>query len=127
MDVFLLDGNKYDVHVVALHRTFSVLDTDQSGRTQDGEMYREPIGTFYNYTMTVRARTGKTEELDAFWEAISQPTASHVCVFPYNQTTLTQRMYVTGGEQNMQYLTADAAHWGDLTVNFIAMRPKVVA
>jgi len=122
---FLLDGVAYNVSVTGLKRSFSVLDTDNSGRTQDGEMYRDIIGTFYNYEMTVRQRGDDRAALDAFWDAISQPAASHVCTFPYGQTTLTQRMYVTGGEQPIKLLQPDKTHWGELTVKFIAMAPRV--
>lgn len=122
---FLLDGVAYNVSVTSLKRSFSVLDTDKSGRTQDGEMYRDIIGTFYNFEMTVQQRGGNAADLDAFWDAISQPSVSHVCTFPYNQTTITQRMYVTGGEQSIRLLQADKTHWDGLTVKFIAMAPRV--
>lgn len=126
MTVFLMDGIAYNVDVLELTRKFSVMDTDKSGRTQDGQMYRDVVGTFYNYTMTVAPRDGDLTALDAFWEAISSPAQSHVCVFPYGQKTLTQRMYVTSGEQALQRIYTDKNHWGQLQVNFIAMGPEVI-
>lgn len=125
MQPFMLNGVAYNVQVTKLTRKFSVMDSDKSGRTQNGDMYRDPIGTFYNYTMTVEPYSGDTAAMDAFWEAISQPVTSHVCTFPYGQNTLTQRMYITSGEQDLRLLKPDAAYWGELTVNFIAMSPKV--
>ena len=128
MQVFLMDGIAYNVNVTSLKRKFSVMDTDKSGRTQNGEMYRDIIGTFFNYTMTIQERAGDAASLEAFWEAICDPTkASHVCVFPYGQTTLTQRMYVTSGEQNLKLMQKDRNHWGEISVNFIAMGPEVAA
>lgn len=124
--VFKMDGVAYNVSVTALTRKFSVMDTDKSGRTQDGAMYRDIVGTFYNYTMTIRERGGDTAALDAFWEAISSPTKSHVCEFPYGQETLTQQMYVTSGEQSLRLMQPDKNHWGEISVNFIAMKPEVV-
>ena len=125
--VFKMDGVAYNVSVTALTRKFSVMDTDKSGRTQDGAMYRDIIGTFYNYTMTIRERGGDAAALDAFWEAISSPTKSHVCEFPYGQETLTQQMYVTSGEQSLRLMQPEKNHWGEISVNFIAMKPEVVA
>ena len=126
VQVFLMDGIAYDVSVTSLVRKFSVMDTDKSGRTQNGAMYRDIIGTFYNYTMTIRERNGDAAALEAFWSAISDPTkTSHVCVFPYGQTTLSQEMYVTSGEQALTYMEPGRNHWGELTVNFIAMKPEV--
>ena len=123
--VFLLDGVAYNVHVTKLTRKFSVMDTEKSGRTMDGEMYRDPIGTFFNYTMTVSPNGSDPKAMDDFWEAICQPVASHVCVFPYGQKTLTQRMYVTSGEQDLTLIRPGANHRGELSINFIAMGPKV--
>lgn len=125
-NAFLLDGVAYNVRVTKLTRKFSVLDSDKTGRTQSGTMYRDVIGTFYNYAMTVEQKDGDAASMDAFWDAISQPAASHVCVFPYGQTTLTQQMYITGGEQDVRKLSSNKTEWGELQLSFIAMTPRVV-
>ena len=126
IQVFLMDGVSYNVSVTSLSRKFSVMDTDKSGRTQNGQMYRDIVGTFYNYTMTIQERNGDAASLEAFWTAISDPSkARHICVFPYGQKTLTQEMYVTSGEQALKLMQKDKNHWGELTVNFIAMGPEV--
>lgn len=122
---FLMDGMAYNIHVTKLTRKFSVLDSESSGRTQDGQMYRDVIGTYYNYEMTVQQNGMDAASLDAFWDAISQPVVSHVCVFPYGQQTLTQKMYVTGGEQDIRLMTQQKNHWGEINVSFIAMDPRV--
>ena len=124
--VFTMDGIAYNVSVIALTRKFAVTDSEKSGRLQGGEMYRDIIGTFYNYTMTVAQRGSDRASLDAFWAAISDPKKdSHVCVFPYGQNTLTQRMYVTSGEQDLKRMDETGNHWGSLKVNFLAMAPGV--
>lgn len=121
-----MDGKSYNVSVTSLTRKFSVMDTDKSGRTQDGKMYRDIIGTFYNYTMTVKERDGDAAALESFWAAISDHTQkSHVCEFPYGQKTLIQEMYVTSGDQQLKLMENNKNHWGELTVNFIAMGPEV--
>lgn len=123
---FVMDGIRYNVNVFSLTRKFSVQDTDKATRTQSGGMYRDPIGTFYNYTMVVGIKDGDRESLDLFWDAVSKPEKSHVCTFPYNQRMLTQKMYVTSGEQNIEHLEEGKTLWGDISLNFIAMTPKVV-
>lgn len=123
---FLMDGIAYNVRVSKMTRKFSVQDTDKTGRTQDGEMYRDIIGTFYNYSMVVEPKDGDLDDYDHFWEAISQPVESHVCVFPYNQDVLTQKMYITSGEQSLISRSAAGNRWGETEVSYIAMSPKVV-
>ena len=124
-ELFTIDGVGYNVRVTKLTRKFSVMDTEKSGRTMDGEMYRDPIGTFFNYTMTIAPCGSDADAMDAFWEAICQPVASHVCVFPYGQKMLTQRMYVTSGEQDLTVISAGKSYWGEISINFVAMGPKV--
>lgn len=123
---FLLDGVAYNVIVTKLTRKFSVQDTAKTGRVQSGDMYRDIIGTFYNYSMTVEQMGTDAAALDAFWEAIAKPVDSHVCVFPYGQSTLTQRMYITSGEQDLVRIAPERTDWGVLNVSFIAMSPRVV-
>ncbi len=124
---FVMDGVEYDVSVMELTRKFSVLDSPNSTRTQDGGMYRDPIGTYYNYTLSVQRRGSDHTAFDRLWEALSAPVVSHVCTFPYNQHVLTQRMYVTSGEQKISQIYEDCTAWDRMTINFIAMEPKVVA
>lgn len=124
---FLIDGVSYNVQVMELTRSFVVKDAIKASETQNGNIYRNPIGTYYNYSMTVREKDGDRAAFDAFWEAISQPKESHVCVFPYNQSTLTQRMYVTSGSQGIRKLYKDGAQWQDITIQFTAQAPKVLA
>lgn len=123
---FLLDGRTYNVHVMSLKRLFEVKDAITPSTTLSGEIYRDVIGTYYNYTMTVRAKAGDREALDSFWDAISQPAASHVCVFPYNQTVITQKMYIKSGSQDILRLHEDGAEWADITIQFTAQAPKVL-
>lgn len=123
---FIMDGIEYNVNVLSLERSFTVMDSGKSGRTQNGEMYRDPIGTYYNYTMTIAERNGDYEALDELWEAVSQPIVSHDCVFPYNQDTLTQKMYVTSGSQEIKRIYPNSTEWGEISLNFVAMSPKVI-
>lgn len=123
---FLLDGAEYNVQVMSLQRSFKIKDAIRASETQDGGVFRKPLGTYYNYTMTVREKNGDRESLDAFFDAISKPVSSHVCVFPYNQATITQKMYVTTGTQDIVRLYETGAQWGDITVTFTAQAPKVV-
>lgn len=124
---FLIDGKEYHVQVMNLSRSFEVKDAISPVTTQDGGIYRKPIGTYYNYSMTVREKDGDWAAFDDFWEAMSSPVESHVCVFPYNQGTLTQKMYVKSGSQEIRRLYEGGAEWKDITIQYVAQAPKVLA
>lgn len=122
---FLMDGVAYNVNVLSMRRLFEVKDATASRIVQSGDVYRDLAGTYYNYTLVVSERNGDRESLDAFWDAISKPVASHVCVFPYNQSTITQEMYIKTGSQDIVRLYEGSAEWNKITVQYFAKVPKV--
>ena len=87
--VFTVDGEKYSkIHVVSLKRSFSILDGENAGRTMDGAMQRDIIGTYYNYSLEIDPCDSDPEEYDSFWETISAPVNSHTVSFPYGRDVL---------------------------------------
>ena len=122
-----LDGVTYEtLHVTALKRNFSILDGENAGRLQFGNMDRDVIGTFYNYSVEVDPDAASREDYDAFYEAISAPVDSHTLVVPFAQTTLEFEAYVTQGSDDLLFMMDAANRWGNLSFNFIAMAPQRV-
>ena len=120
-----LDGVTYStLHVTSLKRNFSVLDGENAGRVQTGEMQRDIIGTFYNYSVELDPDAASKADYDAFYEVISAPVDSHELVVPYGQTTLTFQAYVTNGADALLDMSQSANRWGGLSFNFIAMSPQ---
>ena len=118
-----MDGTEYpNIHVVSLKRSFQVLDGENAGRVMTGEMDRDIIGTYYNYSCEIDASAADREEYDNFYEAISAPVDSHEITLPYAQETITFSAYVTNGEDELISMYADN-EWGNLSFNFIAMAP----
>ena len=124
--IFTLDGRTYNVRVTALQRKFSVQDFRQPGRTMDGKLHRDVLGTYYHYSMTVAPLEGYESEMDTLWQAVSQPVESHLCLFPYSQQALQQQMYITGGSQELTVIRQGVRRWGSLTLEFTATEPEVL-
>ena len=126
--MFTYDGKSYDVLVTKCTRSFSKLSTDKSGRVQNGDMFIDLIGVFYNYSIIVQARDGNMAELDRFWEDISAPKAFVTTVFPYNQSSLTFEAYVTQGTQDLirtkLVRLIRKNYWGPIALNFISRSPQ---
>lgn len=123
MDVFKIDGKTYNVEIASLTRKFSVLDSDKSSRSVAGDMRRSIIGTYYNYTMQVNADSLSRAEYDELYEILSAPQESHTVVLPYGQTTISQKMYVTGGDDSLN--VDDAGNvWSGMSIDFVAMSAK---
>lgn len=89
-----------------------------------GEMRRDIIGTYYNYSMSIEADDNYPGEYDAFYEAITAPADSHRIVVPYAQRTLTFRAYVSQGSDELDIMMPSLNRWGGLSFNFVAMEPQ---
>lgn len=123
--VLSLDGKAYpNLHVVSLKRSFSVLDGDNAGRVMTGAMTRDIIGTYYNYSMGIDPVSSDLAEYDEFYEAISAPVDSHVLTVPYAQGTATFDAYVANGEDELVSKHGSRNEWQNLSINFVAMKPK---
>lgn len=125
MPIFTIDGMEFDVDVTELKRKFAVTDTDNSGRTMNGNMHRDIIGTYYNYTLSIEPK--KTEksrkDYDTLYELLSAPVESRILVVPYAQSTLKFKAYITNGEDNLK-IRKSLNLWDGLSVNFIATEPQ---
>lgn len=124
--VFSVDGVEYSkIHVMSLKRSFSVLDGENAGRTMDGAMQRDIIGTYYNYSLEIDPYDSDPEEYDSFWETISAPENDHQVVFPYgSKGTISYRAYASVGEDELYDIINGYNRWNNLTVNFISMDPQ---
>lgn len=120
--VFTIDGMDFRVFVTSLERSFAVTDNENSGRVQSSRMYRDIVGTFYNYKMEVEPNKSYRADYDSFYQIISAPTESHMLIFPYGQETLTFEAYVTNGSDNLKMRNGN--EWSGLSVNFVAMEPQ---
>lgn len=125
MNVFLLDNKAYNVHVISLKQTAEVTDTDKAGRSVTGEMIRDIIGTYYNYTLTISKKNGYENEYDEFFTNITSPTDYHMLDVPFNQSAIRFKAYVTSGERDLISMSKNLNNWGSLSVNFIAMEPQM--
>ena len=125
--VFSVDGVEYPGVFVKspIHRSFNVLDGENAGRTMDGRMQRDIIGTYYTYRLEFDASLSDPEEYDALFEALSAPVDSHIISVPYGQGSLTFEAYVANGEDYLSRINRDESKkWDNLTVNFVAMEPQ---
>lgn len=125
LSAFSVDGTAYpNIHVVSLKRSFSVLDGSNAGRTMDGAMQRDIIGTYYNYSLELDPDNSAVKEYDALYEVLSAPENSHSISIPYGQGSMDFQAYISNGEDELFTKEGTANYWNNLTINFIAMKPQ---
>lgn len=122
---FKIDGRAFRVFVPAegIQRQGRVLDRDAAGRTTDGTMKRDIVGTYYNYVIQIDAQDLDVSEYDELYEILSAPVNSHTLEVPYGQGTLVFDAYVSNVDDNLKLARNGINLWGDLSVTFTAMAP----
>jgi hypothetical protein len=125
LDVFKIDDKSYpNVRVTKLTRKFSVADGPLAGRNMVGEMIRDVIGTYYNYTLELWCTEMSRTEYDEFYEILSSPEDSHTIQVPYAQTTKTFKAYITSGDDELDHMSSSGNFWHGISCNFVAMEPS---
>ena len=126
--MFRIDGTEYGAIVTALTRNFSVADGENAGRTLDGVMHRDLIGTYYNYSITIMTDMLSRQQYNALYETISAPVESHEIVVAYGDQELGFKAYITQGSDDLlREYTPYKRLWGNLSFDFIAMAPQRLA
>lgn len=124
IDVFKIDDRSYpNIHVVKLTRKFNILDGELAGRNVRGEMIRDVIGTYYNYSLELACTNLTQAEYAEFYLLISYPADSHKIEVPFNQYMYVFDAYITSGEDELKYMSETEKIWRGITCEFIAVKP----
>jgi hypothetical protein len=120
-----IDGTEYaKTNVYSLKRSADVLDK-YAQRTEDGELHREVIGTYYNYDLELGC--DDTSEYNRLFDALAEPTASHTIYIPCDDggnTSQTFEAYISSVKDEVNIIDYDGTtHWKNLTCKFTAMKP----
>lgn len=120
-----VDGTLYShIHIASLKREGEVLDGPNAKRSVAGNMIRDVIGTYYNYTAQIESDEANVAEYDTLYEVLSSPMSSHSIVVPYGQTTLTFNAYVTKVSDEIIRINDTKTLWGNMSFKFVAMQPQ---
>lgn len=118
-----VDDIHFDIPMVSLKRNADFLDK-YAERTEDGDMQRELIGVYYNYTLTVGTSSnfGDTD-YDAFWEKMTEPVEFHQISIPTKNGYYTFIGYISSVSDEYKKILNDKAEFTGFTCKFIAKSP----
>lgn len=118
-----VDGIHFDIPMVSLKRNADFLDK-YAERTEDGELHRELIGVYYNYTLTVGTSTdfGDTD-YDAFWDKMTEPAEFHEISVPTKDGYYTFTGYISSVSDEYEKILDDEAKFTGFTCKFTAKSP----
>lgn len=131
MDYCKIGGRNYDVVVKSIEESFTILYTENTGRTlsEGARMALDPIGTFFSHKVTFKRSKDNYEEFDRLYDFLSKPRYDGFPIeIVHNQETIKYDAYVSQGTRALQKIAKNflKVFWGELSVNFIAMEAQVV-
>lgn len=125
MTLFSIDGETFDIPLVTVKRESSVLDK-YATRTEGGDLQREIIGVYYNYTLTFPQLNLEREEYDRLWDKVTEPVEFHTFVVPSSSGTFSFKGYITTSGDELKRSRDGKHYWGGLSIKLIAKAPARV-
>ena len=122
--IFKINGQTPKVNVISLERSASVLDGSNAGRLKNGDMMRDIIGTYYNYTLEVSPKAGDMAAYNSLYETITAPVESYPVEMPFGQSSLKFDAYTASAEDTLRHTTGSTHYWRGLKFTMTAKAPQ---
>lgn len=130
MNYCVIGGRSYDVIVTAIEESFSILYTENTGRTIaiGAPMTLDPLGTFFSHKVTFKRCKENVEEFDRLYNFLTIPRYDGIDIeIVHNQSTIKYKAYVSQGTRKLQRIVERIRKvlWGELAINFIPIEAQV--
>lgn len=131
MDYVKIGGRAWDVLVTEISESFSILYSENTGRTmsEGARMTLDPLGTFFGHKVTFARKKGFEDAFDALFDFVSTPNFDGIDVeIVHNQTTLKYNAYISQGERALKHIDTKTGkvYWDKLTLNIVPMEAQVL-
>lgn len=131
MDYVKIGGKVWDVLVTEISENFSILFSENTGRTiaTGARMTLDPLGTFYGHKITFQRKKGMESEYDLLFDYVSKPRYDGIPVeIVHNQKTISYDAYISQGERTLKQIDEKTGKvfWGEFSVNIIPMEAQVL-
>lgn len=117
-----IDGMYFDVPLVSVKREAKVLDKFAEREEESGDMLRELLGVYLNYTMNF----GTIDDDDLYerlFDKLTEPVAFHDVTLPSTKKSYTLKCYVSSVSDEMEKIMDDTVKFKGLTCKYIAKAP----
>nr|DAF88905.1 MAG TPA: hypothetical protein [Siphoviridae sp. ctoyo6] len=117
-----IDGMYFDVPLVSVKREAKVLDKFAEREEESGDMLRELLGVYLNYTMNF----GTIDDDDLYerlFDKLTEPVAFHDVTLPSTKKSYTFKCYVSSVSDEMEKILDDTVKFKGLTCKYIAKAP----
>lgn len=125
-----IDGQKFNVAVTSIKESGTILYSDNTGRTLavGAPMTLDPLGTFYNYSITVKRNGDDVDDYDKLYDYIMTPRHRGMTITaPHNQGTIQFEAYISAAEREVKRIDDNGkkVYWKEMSLTITAMRAQV--
>lgn len=118
-----VDGQYFDIPLVSVKRTADFLDK-YAERTEVGDLEREIIGVYYNFTLTVGSSNAFGEtDYAAFWDKMTEPVDFHNISLPVPGGTYDFVAYISSVSDEYEKILEEDVSYKSFTCKFTAKSP----
>lgn len=117
-----IDGTLYDVPLISIKRNFDVLDKYAERNEEDGDLKREILGVYANYTLAF----GTIDDDDTYEmliDKLTEPTEFHDFEIPTTKGIFAFRGYISQVSDEIKKIMRDTAKFKGLTCKFTMKKP----
>lgn len=122
----IIDGVSYDIPVIVLPRSVRILDK-VAETTENGELYREVLGSYIDYNGVIFGTLNDTDTYDALFDALIQPVPFHSIVLPINNKYASFNAYITDVSDQVDRVLSDGTRFKSLSCSFKTNSPTLRA
>ena len=131
MNICKINGIEYNVLITALSENFTIMYSENTGRTlgSGARMTLDPLGTAYGHKVTIKRRNGHEAAFDALYREVSKPRYNGVPVeMVHNQDSIAYDAYISSGERAVKRIDAETGkvYWDELSLNIVPMGAQVL-
>lgn len=117
-----IDGMYFDVPLVSVKREAKVLDKYAEREEDTGDLLRELIGVYLNYTMNF-GTIDDDDLYESLFDKLTEPVAFHDVTLPSTKKSYTFKCYVSSVSDEMEKILDDTVKFKGLTCKYIAKAP----
>lgn len=117
-----IDGMYFDVPLVSVKREAKVLDKFAEREEESGDMLRELLGVYLNYTMNF-GTIDDDDLYESLFDKLTEPVAFHDVTLPSTKKSYTFKCYVSSVSDEMEKIMDDTVKFKGLTCKYIAKAP----
>lgn len=126
-----IDGINFNVTVTEITESASVLYSDNTGRTlaRGAPMTLDPLGTFFNYNVTVKRNGDNLDDYDKLFEYVTKPRYNGFNIKAvHNQTTIEFEGYISAAERTISKIDDKnkKVYWNEMSLSIVAMKAQVL-